>query len=66
MDAIPSSAGLCHACRHARLIVSAKGSRFVQCQASSADQRLSKYPTLPRLTCHAYQPEDGDQNEDQR
>ena len=55
MRIVPESAGLCHSCRHARVIVSAKGSNFVLCQASVYDKTLAKYPALPRLKCHGYE-----------
>lgn len=58
MRDVPENAGLCHNCRHARLIVSEKGSRFVLCEASFSDEKLAKYPALPRLKCHGYESEE--------
>jgi hypothetical protein len=48
--------GLCADCRHARLIASAKGSRFLLCQLSEGDPRFPKYPRLPVLSCSGYIP----------
>lgn len=55
MDAIPPEAGLCHTCQHARLVISAKGARFVMCAAAAQDQSLAKYPALPRIECHGHE-----------
>ena len=54
--AIPSTAGLCARCVHARRIVSGKGSVFVLCQAAESDPLLARYPRLPRLACHGFEP----------
>lgn len=43
--------GLCARCKHARVLVSGKGSRFTLCQAPG----YPKYPQLPRLACAAHQ-----------
>lgn len=48
--------GLCAACRHARAIVSAKGSEFWLCERSKADpSRFVKYPRLPVLRCGGFE-----------
>jgi GNAT superfamily N-acetyltransferase len=49
-------AGLCGACRHAREIVSGRGSRFVLCGRSRTDASYPRYPILPRLTCDGFDP----------
>jgi hypothetical protein len=48
-------AGLCAICRHAKTIVSAKGSRFTLCNKSQADPSFPKYPRLPVVQCSGYQ-----------
>jgi len=48
--------GLCADCRHARVIESAKGSRFLLCQLSQSDPAFPKYPRLPVLRCPGYAP----------
>ena len=53
---IPGSAGLCARCLHARAIVTRRGSTFVFCEASSADRTLPRYPRLPVLRCHGFEP----------
>ena len=46
--------GLCADCRHARLIESSKGARFLLCKLSQSDSSFPKYPRLPILTCPGY------------
>jgi len=48
--------GLCAMCRHARSIVSTKGSRFWLCErAASEPARFRKYPALPVLRCVGFE-----------
>ena len=56
---IPSTAGLCAACVHARLIVSSRGSRFVLCERSRTDPRFPRYPPLPVVACAGFEPRPG-------
>jgi hypothetical protein len=56
---IPGSAGLCARCLHARAIVTRRGSTFVLCEASLTDARLERYPRLPVLRCHGFEPRPG-------
>ena len=57
---IPASdRGLCASCRHAREVVSGKGSRFILCELSRTDPRFPRYPRLPVLACTGYEPRDG-------
>jgi 3-isopropylmalate/(R)-2-methylmalate dehydratase large subunit len=51
-------AGLCETCRHARVVVSARGSRFVLCGLAAVDPRFPKYPRLPVVQCEGYAPPD--------
>jgi len=47
-----SRVGVCTDCRHARRIVSAKGSSFWLCErAATEPSRFAKYPRLPVLVC---------------
>jgi hypothetical protein len=48
-------AGLCATCKHARLIVSDRGSVFYLCQLSKTDPRFPKYPRLPVLACAGFE-----------
>jgi len=50
--------GLCARCRHARRLHNARGSDFWQCLASATDATLPRYPRLPVLRCHGFQPGD--------
>ncbi len=49
------NAGLCDTCRWARIVVSGKGSSFLQCGRSYLDPRFSKYPLLPVIRCRGYE-----------
>ena len=51
-----SRAGLCDHCRHAKRIVSSKGSEFTLCLKHQQDARFAKYPPLPVLSCPGFQP----------
>ena len=57
-DPIPTSAGLCARCVHARAIATRRGSTFVLCQASQTDPRLERYPRLPVVRCHGFEPDE--------
>ena len=47
--------GLCRTCEHARIIQSARGSKFYLCRLSETDSRFAKYPRLPVLRCGGYE-----------
>ena len=49
--------GLCGACRHSRVIRSARGSIFRLCELSTTDPRFPRYPALPVITCLGYEPQ---------
>lgn len=49
-------AGLCASCAHARVIESARGSRFYLCELAARDGRFPRYPTLPVVACVGWQP----------
>jgi hypothetical protein len=53
---IPTSAGLCSRCVHARLVVSGRGSRFVLCERSRTDSAFPRYPPLPVVACPGFDP----------
>jgi predicted amidohydrolase len=55
VEPVPDRVGLCASCRHSRKVESSKGSVFYLCQRAQHDDRLSKYPRLPKLTCFAYE-----------
>jgi hypothetical protein len=50
-----SKAGLCETCAFARVVESARGSRFYLCKRSETDERFRKYPALPVLACIGYE-----------
>lgn len=47
--------GLCASCRHARVVVSGRGSRFVLCERSRLDPRFPRYPPLPVVRCVGFE-----------
>ena len=47
--------GLCGECRHARIVISARGSRFVLCERSRTDPAFPRYPRLPVLSCAGFE-----------
>jgi hypothetical protein len=47
--------GLCHGCRHARRLTSAKGSVFYLCSRARHDPAFREYPPLPVRTCEGYE-----------
>jgi hypothetical protein len=56
---VPGSAGLCAQCLQSRAITTRRGSTFVLCEASLTDGRLARYPRLPVVRCHAFEPRPG-------
>jgi hypothetical protein len=53
-------AGLCERCANARVIESARGSRFYLCLLSATDPAFPKYPRLPVLVCAGFTPKPAD------
>ena len=49
------AAGLCGSCRHAQVVVSARGSHFLRCGLSAVHPRFPKYPPLPVVACDGYE-----------
>lgn len=60
--------GLCAACRHAKIIHSAKGSVFIMCNLAKTDPHYNKYPLLPMLHCRGFEnhPQDQDPSTEQK
>jgi hypothetical protein len=48
-------AGLCDHCRHARRVVSARGSTFTLCERAATDARYPRYPRLPVQACSGFE-----------
>jgi hypothetical protein len=48
--------GLCAACHWMQKMESDRGSLFYLCQRSVTDPAFPKYPRLPVLRCHGYDP----------
>jgi hypothetical protein len=46
---------LCEYCRHMKEVVPGKGSRFLLCQKSVADNRFRKYPPQPVVKCVGFE-----------
>jgi hypothetical protein len=47
--------GLCGGCVHARVVKTARGSRFLFCELSRTDPRFPRYPNLPVLACDGFE-----------
>ena len=54
-DGLRDPIGLCAACRHARLVQSARGSTFYLCRLAESNPRYARYPRLPVLRCAGYE-----------
>ena len=48
-------AGLCGRCKHAREVVSDRGSVFIRCELAASDKRFEKYPRLPVVKCEGFE-----------
>ncbi len=48
--------GLCGACRHSRVIQTARNSIFRLCERSTTDPHFPRYPNLPVLDCAGFKP----------
>ena len=51
----PPRPGFCDTCGFARVIESARSSRFTLCRRSETDARFARYPALPVLECAGYE-----------
>jgi hypothetical protein len=47
--------GLCADCRHARVVETARGSRFWRCARADEDPRYARYPPLPVRACPGHE-----------
>lgn len=59
--------GLCGSCRHGHRIDTGRGTRYWRCRRSEGDARYPRYPPLPVLACHGWEPEtepDDDRTDD--
>ena len=48
--------GLCSICVHAATQRNARGNLFWRCRAADDDESLLRYPPLPVLRCHRFEP----------
>ncbi|GMV85154.1 MAG: hypothetical protein AMXMBFR80_10100 [Dehalococcoidia bacterium] len=48
-------AGLCSVCKHARVVISGRGSRFYLCGRAAEDPGFRKYPPLPVRECRGFE-----------
>ena len=51
-----AEAGLCAACRHAKLNETRKGTAYLRCTRAAWDPRLPRYPRLPVSDCPGFDP----------
>ena len=47
--------GLCIKCKHAKRLVSAKGSEFWFCKRAETDEKFPRYPRLPVTQCRGFE-----------
>ncbi|HJN92734.1 MAG TPA: hypothetical protein QGF05_08435 [Dehalococcoidia bacterium] len=47
-------AGLCDRCAHARVVTSARESRFLRCERSDTEAEYARYPQLPVRSCEGF------------
>jgi hypothetical protein len=56
MSEVPApSNGLCDSCALQKLVPNTRGSVFSLCLRSRTDQRYSRYPRVPVLSCPGYE-----------
>ncbi len=46
--------GLCWTCRHSKLNRTRRGTAYLRCTRAEWDDRLTRYPRLPVLSCVGY------------
>lgn len=51
--------GLCGSCRHAAVVPSARGPRYLRCARSDGDASYARYPRLPVQRCEGFEALDG-------
>lgn len=56
--------GLCESCVHARAVTSDRGSVFLLCRRSRADERYPRYPRLPVRSCPGFERASESEDED--
>ena len=47
--------GLCHACQHAKLNETRRGTAYLRCTRAEWDSRLPRYPRLPVVACAGFE-----------
>jgi hypothetical protein len=52
----PPPVGLCGLCRHQQEVRTGRGSVFSLCRRSKTDPAFPKYPQVPVLRCHGFEP----------
>ena len=48
--------GLCWTCRHRKVNQTKRGTAYLRCTRAEWDERLTRYPRLPVLSCVGYEP----------
>lgn len=54
----PPDPGLCGTCRHVHKNETRRGTAYFRCTRAAWDDRLTKYPRLPVLSCPGCEPAD--------
>ena len=52
---LPVDPGLCGSCKHASVKETNRGTAYLRCTRAAWDDRLSRYPALPRTDCVGFE-----------
>lgn len=55
-SALGAEPGCCGGCAHAKLNATRRGTAYLRCLRAAWDDRLPRYPRLPVLSCHGFEP----------
>lgn len=58
--ALPADPGVCGACQHASVKPTNRGTAYLRCTRAEWDERLVRYPRLPRTSCPGFTAADVD------
>ena len=53
--ALTVESGLCGTCRHASVRETNRGTAYLRCTRAAWDDRLARYPSLPRTDCVGFE-----------
>ena len=56
MNELDRAVGLCAQCRHCQRAGNTRGSIFFRCGRAAVDSAYARYPRLPVVQCHGFEP----------